>query len=71
MAPCSRSGTWTDAGGRTVTRPESLPSTRAATAIAAADELGDLVLIHDSALCDDRELLDRVSGLLLVDWRQG
>jgi signal transduction histidine kinase len=63
-------GTWHDAGRRAVSWPRPLPPTLAVTSIAADDGPGDMVLVHDAALCDDPELLAGVSGMVLVGRRQ-
>jgi signal transduction histidine kinase len=60
---------WHDANGRVVTWPRPPAPGRASTEIGRDSEDPDVVLIHDVALQDDRELLDGVSGLALASWR--
>jgi signal transduction histidine kinase len=61
-------GAWHDARGRPVSWPQDLPRGRAATTI-GDDDAHVAVLIHDVALCDDPELLEGVSGMVLAGWR--
>jgi signal transduction histidine kinase len=49
--------------------PRTPPPGRAITVIEGDDGTPALALVHDVALCDDPELLDGVSGLLLTEWR--
>jgi signal transduction histidine kinase len=65
-----RSGTWHDAGGRSVLWPPPLSAARAATSLSGDDARGDVVLLHDPALGDDPELLDGISDMVLAGWRQ-
>jgi signal transduction histidine kinase len=56
-------GEWQDADGWSKDWPISPPAGRAATTIGGA---GDVVVVHDEALCDDRELLDGVAGIAIA-----
>lgn len=63
------SGTWRDASGRRVERPPSGDARRAVTTLGAVDGSPEVVLVHDVALCDDPELLDGVSAMVVAVWR--
>jgi len=56
---------WHDERGRARAWPEPVPEGRAATVIGH----DDVVMVHDAALLDDRELLDGVSDVVLAGWR--
>ena len=58
------SGAWQDARGRAVPPPQERGPGRAVTAVDR-----DVMLIHDVAFLDDRELLNGVSGIVLAGWR--
>ncbi len=57
---------WQDANGQAQIWPRPLPARQAATPITAAQGGEDLVLVHDSMLRDDEELLDGVAGIVLA-----
>jgi signal transduction histidine kinase len=65
----SSSGAWHDSSGRVATWPRPLTAVRGATAIDGPGGRHDMVLIHDAALSDDRELLDGVSGIVVAGRR--
>ena len=65
----STSGGWHDSSGCVATWPRPLAAGRAVTAIDGPGGRDDLVLIHDRALSDDRELLDGVSGIVVAGRR--
>jgi signal transduction histidine kinase len=61
------SGTWRDARGNLRELPRELAADRAVTTLGGD---GELALVHDVALLDDRELLEAVGDMLLADWRR-
>ncbi len=64
LVPDDETGRWRDAEGRSTTRAAATEHGRAFTQI--DDEDGPIAaLVHDPALCDDRELLDAICALLL------
>ena len=63
------SGAWQDARGRAVPSPQAPGPARGVTAIDRDGGGQDVMLIHDVALLDDRELLNGVSGIVLAAWR--
>ena len=60
---------WHDARGRPIQWPREPVRDRAVTAIDTGDGRQDIALVHDVALLDDAEMLDRVSVMMLANWR--
>ena len=63
------SDAWQDSHGHPVAWPPDLTPDRAITTVGADGDDGEVALVHDVALLDDRELLDGVSGMVLAAWR--
>src|SRR4051794_31397170 len=64
------SGAWHDTRGRPVDPLSDLAPDRSTLALGADGQYRDVVLVHDVALLDDRELLDAVSAIVLAGWRR-
>jgi signal transduction histidine kinase len=62
-------GGWRDARGRTVAWPPEHGHGRAVTIVGDEDGARAVAMIHDAALCEDEELLDGVSSMVLSAWR--
>jgi len=63
------SDAWRDARGRPVEWPPELPPGREVTTVGLDEDDGDVALVHDVALLDDRELVEGVGSMVLADWR--
>jgi signal transduction histidine kinase len=64
-----RSGAWRDANRQPVTWPPAPGPGRTVTTAGAGPLGPEVALVHDVALCDDQELLDGVSSMVLAGWR--
>ena len=63
------SDAWRDERGCAVEWPPDLPAGRAVMNVGGDEDRGDVAVVHDVAVLDDRELLEGVSGMVLADWR--
>lgn len=60
---------WRDTSGHPVELPRATDSRRAVTTIGDDQSAPRVVLVHDVALRDDRELLDDIAGIVLASLR--